>query len=204
VDTIGIWIAAILTIAIYSFLFKENKMFTFAEHLFLGLAVGHAAVLGYQNVINSAVNPLVQKGQMMWLVPLLGGALLFTRLFPPYAWLSRIPLGFMMGVAAGLSLKRAIDSEFWAQAAATVNLGLTSLDNVIYLVTVVAVLVYFFFGVSEKSPGGAAVMSVGKLGQYLMMIAFGASLGSTIMARLSLVIGRLQFLFGTWIPILPK
>jgi hypothetical protein len=191
-----------LTIAIYSFLFKENRLFTFAEHLFLGLAVGHAAVLGYQNVINSAINPLVQKGQIIWLLPLLGGLLLLTRLFPSYAWLSRIPLGFMMGVAAGLSLKRAIDSEFWAQATATTTLGLTSLDNIIYVVTVLAVLVYFFFGVSEKSPGGAAVLSAGKLGQYLMMIAFGASLGSTIMARLSLVIGRLQFLFGTWIPIL--
>ncbi len=201
-NTLGVWIAAILTIAIYSFLFKENKLFTFAEHLFLGLAVGHAAVLGYQNVMNSAVNPLVQKGQIIWLLPLLGGALLLTRVFPSYAWLSRIPLGFMMGVAAGLSLKRAIDSEFWAQAAATTSLGLTSFDNVIYVITVLAVLAYFFFGVSEKSPGGAVVMNIGKLGQYLMMIAFGASLGSTIMARLSLVIGRLQFLFGTWIPIL--
>ena len=201
-NSIGVWIGAFLTIAVYSFLFKENKLFTFAEHLFLGLAVGHAAVLGWQNVINSAINPLVQKGQLIWLLPLLGGALLLTRVFPSWSWLSRAPLGFMMGVAAGLSLKRAIDSEFWAQAAATTSLGLTSFDNIFYVVTVVAVLVYFFFGVSEKSAFGGVVAKIGVLGQYLMMIAFGASLGSTIMARLSLVIDRLQYLFGTWIPIL--
>lgn len=199
---IGVWIAAILTIAIYSFLFKENPLFTFAEHLFLGLATGHAMVLGYRNVLEGAWNPLVQKGQWLWIFPLVGGAMLLMRLIPSVQWVSRIPLGFMMGVAAGLSLKRAIDSEFWRQVTATMDYSLTNPDNIIYVVIVISVLAYFFFGVPEKSKVGSVVMKFAVLGQYAMMIAFGASLGSTIMARLSLVIGRLQFLFGTWLPIL--
>ena len=201
-NNVGVWVGAVLTIAIYSYLFKENKVFEITEHLFLGLATGHAMVLGYQNVVNDAITPLIKKGDVLWIFPLIGGALLLMRLLPKVAWVSRIPLGFMMGVAAGLSLNRAIDSEFWRQVKATMGLSLTSLDSWIYLVTVVAVLTYFFFGVSDKSKGGAAVIKVGVVGQYLMMVAFGASLGSTIMARLSLVIGRLQYLFGTWLGLL--
>lgn len=203
-QTLGVWIAAFLTLAIYSFLYKENPLSVFAEHLFLGIATGHAMVIGYQNVINMAWNPLTQKGEQLWIFPLIGGVLLLMRLVPSVAWVSRIPLGFMMGVAAGLSLKRAIDSEFWRQMRSTAAYSLTTFDNIFYVVTVIAVLAYFFFGVSDKSKHGAIISKVGKFGQYVMMIAFGASLGATIMARLSLVIARLQFLFGVWIPILPK
>ena len=200
-ETIGIWIAAILTIAVYSFLFKENALFTLTEHLFLGLATGHAMVIGYQNVVNDAVVPLVRKGQFLWAFPLLGGALLLMRLVPRVSWVSRIPLGFMMGVAAGLSLKRAIDSEFWRQVDATMVYAPVTVDNIIYVVTVLTVLAYFFFGVSTKTKRGLFIIKAGMVGQYLMMVAFGAALGAAIMGRISLVISRFQFLFGVWLPI---
>jgi len=34
------------------------------------------------------------------------------------------------------------------------------------------------------------------------MISFGASFGYTVMARVSLLIGRLQFLLGDWLQII--
>ena len=42
------------------------------------------------------------------------------------------------------------------------------------------------------------------LGRWLMMIAFGAMFGSTVMARLSLFIGRLWYLFAEWIHLIPQ
>jgi len=35
------------------------------------------------------------------------------------------------------------------------------------------------------------------------MIAFGASFGYTVMGRLSLLIGRINYLFQDWIPLIP-
>ena len=201
---IGVWIAALCTIAIYSFLYKENPLFTFAEHLFLGLSVGVSMCNGYQSIMSDAIRPIQDKGQWQLLVAIVGGLLLLTRFVPKISWTSRLTMGYMMGVAAGLSLNRAIDSEFWRQMKATMNLDILSANGLLYVVTVISVLAYFFFGASKEQKIGGLVVKAGVLGQYLMMIAFGASLGSTIMARLSLVISRLQFLFGTWIPILPK
>ena len=37
---IGVWIAVGLTLCIYSFLYKDNPFFKFAEHLFVGVSVG--------------------------------------------------------------------------------------------------------------------------------------------------------------------
>jgi hypothetical protein len=68
------------------------------------------------------------------------------------------------------------------------------------LVGVSAVLVYFFFSVEHSGVIGA----VSRIGIWFLMVAFGASFGFTIMARISLLIGRMQFLLGDWLNILPQ
>jgi hypothetical protein len=69
------------------------------------------------------------------------------------------------------------------------------LDLLIILVGVVTVLVYFFFSVEHTGPVGVA----SKIGIWFLMISFGASFGYTIMARLSLLIGRVGFLIEDWL-----
>ena len=66
------------------------------------------------------------------------------------------------------------------------------------LIGVVAVLVYFFFSVEHTGTVGA----VSRVGIWFLMVAFGASFGFTIMARISLLIGRMQFLLGDWLHML--
>lgn len=202
----GVWIAAFFTLAIYSFLYGDNPLYKFSEHLFVGLGAAHMAVMGWESMYQRAWTPLYTKGEWWWSGAIIGGIMLLTRWFKPVQWLSRIPLGFMMGVAAGLSARSAIDAQFWRQIASTVGTKLliagkttSSLNNILYLVIVLTTLAYFLFAFNDKSSFGRGIKGVGMFGQYMMMIAFGASLGSTIMARLSLVIGRLDFLVKTWL-----
>ncbi len=90
-------------------------------------------------------------------------------------------------------------------------LPLTSVNNVIFVVCVASTLTYFFFTVTARinptDPGivqglKRVLMATSEVGKWAMMIGFGASFGTTVMARISLFIGRLQFLFGEWIHIL--
>jgi len=41
-----------------------------------------------------------------------------------------------------------------------------------------------------------------RIGRMFLMIAFGASFGYTVMARISLLIGRFYFLLGDWLRLL--
>jgi hypothetical protein len=63
----------------------------------------------------------------------------------------------------------------------------SSLNTIIILVGVSSVLFYFFFSVEHTGPGKA----VARTGILFLMIAFGAAFGYTVMARMSLLIGRL-------------
>lgn len=195
---LGVWIAAIATLSMYSYLYKDNPFFKIGEHIFIAIAAGHTVVMGWQTIRGTAVTPMLQKGEYMWLVPLLGGLLLYTRFFKGIGWISRFPLGFLMGVGAAITLRGQLESSFIRQITGTM-VPLNSLDNVVMVVGSVATLVYFFFSVQSQR-GGIAQIAV--LGRWTMMIAFGAAYGNTVMARMSLLIGRMQFLFGTWIKLI--
>jgi hypothetical protein len=63
----------------------------------------------------------------------------------------------------------------------------SSLNTIIILIGVSSVLFYFFFSVEHTGPGKI----VARTGIMFLMIAFGAAFGYTVMARMSLLIGRL-------------
>ena len=63
----------------------------------------------------------------------------------------------------------------------------SSLNAIIILIGVSSVLFYFFFSVEHTGPGKI----VARTGILFLMISFGAAFGYTVMARMSLLIGRL-------------
>jgi hypothetical protein len=48
---LSVWIAALLTLAVFSFLYKDNPLYKFAEHLFVGVSAGYYIVLNLWTVI---------------------------------------------------------------------------------------------------------------------------------------------------------
>jgi hypothetical protein len=67
-------------------------------------------------------------------------------------------------------------------------------SNLVIVGGVLCGLVYFFF--SKEHTGAFGRMS--RVGIWVLMVAFGASFGYTVMARISLLIGRIEFL-RSWV-----
>jgi hypothetical protein len=205
-EIVGATLAGILTLAIFSFLYKDNAFYKFAEHLFVGVAAGYYVSIQFRNVfVPNLWDPLI-AGDLWSFVPLILGLLLFARLVPKASWLSRWPMGAMIGAYAGLSLIGFLQGDLIEQVRANlVSLKVTypetgelnafaSFNNFLLIVGVLTTLVYFFFSLEHKGPVGV----ISKIGIYFLMISFGASYGFTVMARISLLIGRLEFLFWEW------
>jgi hypothetical protein len=64
-------------------------------------------------------------------------------------------------------------------------------NNIIIFITLISVMSYFFFSIAHKRP---VIAGTAQAGRWLLMIAFGAIFGNTVMARVSLLIDRMQFL----------
>jgi len=206
---IGIWIAAFLTLGIFSFLYKDNPVYKLCEHLFVGVSAGYYVVLTYFSVVRpNLLDPLFTdfggNRHFLLLIPFALGVLLFSRFFPKGEWLSRWSIALILGVYPALRITGFGQGDFVEQIHGTIlplwvsgNLGET-IGNWILIGGLVTTLIFFFFSKEHKGAlGGTA-----RVGVYFLMVSFGASYGYTVMARISLLIGRVMFLLHDWLGIL--
>jgi hypothetical protein len=209
-EALGIITAAGLTLALYSFLYQDNPVYRFAEHLFVGVAAAYVFGLTWYQVLYGEL--VVRFGQLggasgtgasgWWiLAPTVLGLLMLTRLSSRGAWLSRISFAFVVGLGAGFTIPRYISSFVLAQLEPTlrpVTWSWDGLNLLVILVGVLAVLVYFFFSIEHRG----VIKGASRVGIYFLMVSFGASFGYTVMGRLSLLIGRMTFLMQDWLHIM--
>ena len=211
-ELIGIWIAALLTLCIYSFLYRDNPFYRFAEHLFVGVSVGYGIVLTiHQGFIPFAWNPIakaITQQQLvgLWrLIPIGIGALFFTRLVPTHGWLIRYPIAILIGVGSGLAIPNVMRADIFQQVHGTLvpfaQIHAGELDAfqifgaILMLIGVISTLTYFFFSVEHRG----AIGGVSKIGIVFLMIGFGSAFGNTVMGRVSLLIQRIDFLLNGWL-----
>ncbi len=208
-ETIGLWVAALFTIGIYSFLYKENPLYRLAEHLVIGISLGYFIVISYMRVLEPRlIEPISNGEQGAWLllIPAILGILYITRFFPKVAWLSRYPMAFLMGAGMGvgfpLSMKAQVLRQLEASLIPLYKTGMSweiVLGNVVMVLGTLAALIYFFFSKPHK---GLFFGTGSKIGIWVIMVGFGATFGFTVMGRISLLIGRIQFLLGDWLHII--
>ena len=217
-----IWVSALLTLAIYSYLYRDNPVYKFAEYLFVGLAAGYYFTIYWRNtLVPNLFNPLGAGPQsfeyLKYVIPSFLGLLMLTRFVPKVGWLSRWPIGFMVGAFAGLAVignaqgdlisqvqanllpvfePGALDSISQATGISGKFIGtLWFFGNLLLIVGLLTTLVFFFFSLEHKGPVGQTA----KVGVYFLMLSFGASFGFTVMSRISLLLDRLRFLYGDWL-----
>ena len=211
-EVLGIWVAAFFTLCIYSFLYRDNPFYRFAEHLFVGLSVGYGIVISiHDGLIELAWDPFweaVTKREFMGLVkliPIAIGLLFFSRLVPKYSWLIRYPIAILIGIGSGLAIPNVMEASIFRQVHGTLTpfgqihagaLGPFEIFGVILmLVGVICTLTYFFFSIEHRG----AVGGISKVGIIFLMVGFGSAFGNTVMGRVSLLIQRVDFLLHDWL-----
>jgi hypothetical protein len=199
VARLALYIAAILTLMVFSFpIFGESRFWRFAEYTFLGAAAGYYVVFGLVT-LGGQVSDLLYKSRYANIIGLVLGALVLAAYSKKASLvaISRWPIALLIGVGTGAAVRAYIDAQLVRQIQATIlppwtGNPLTSISNVVVIVLVVCCSTYFF--VTREHRGLLQIPT--RLGRYGLMIAFGAIFGSFVVTRISLVIGRLQFLLS--------
>ena len=217
VTTLTAWIGAFCTLGLYSVLHKENKIYRLFEHLFLGLATGYMVALSWNDVLLPKWwKPMWEKSEWWYILALIPGIMYYFIYSRKHNWIARLVIGFFLGVASGQAFK-AFVNDTWPQIAtsfkpimphdaipaaadhpAIAALSVPdAINNVLFMFILICVLSYFFFSFEQKHP---VLNASAKLGRWLLMFTFGAIFGSTIMARLALLIDRMDFLLNDFGP----
>jgi len=224
-ENISIFLAGIATLAIFSFIIKENKLYRFFEHIFIGIASAWGIVLTFKNFLYPIIlSPLLgldripfpdgtyaeqyNNYNLLFLIPITFGLLYYTIYSARFAWLAQIAIGISLGAAGGLSFQ-GFFNQMLPQIESSMKplvvfnstgeflLG-SSLDNIIYVVTLLLVMTYFFFTFKKIGTNDSIQISA----RSMLMICFGAYFGSTVMARMALLVERIDFLLGDFASVL--
>ncbi len=195
-SSIGNWIAAALTVAVFSIIFKESELYYFAEQLFVGCSAGYGVAVTIGNRVKpTVIVDILEKGKWNYVVPIILGLLIYFRFSKQYQWLARYPISFSVGAGAGVVLTKTWKPMFLDQIAATVvplkdPTSSGYINALLLFIGVVCTLSFFLFTVEPKG----ITKHASRIGRITMMLAFGSAFGTTVMARVSLFLARVQFM----------
>ena len=185
----AVWIGAFVTLAVFSYLIKDNCIYRIVQHAALGVAVGIALIVAWQQVLKPRWwDPIYaafsRQGDMigaLWLLALIPGSLWYFQLSKKYFWASTFISGLFIGTAAGLAFKDQM-LRIMPQIADSIKLlnpfagpeGFTwakffiSLNGLIVLAGMLTTLLYFFFSI--KSEGNRLTEKAMRVGRIMIMI----------------------------------
>jgi hypothetical protein len=191
-------VAGGLTLAILSFLYRDNPVYRLAESLLIGVSIGYTLVIVWTTTLMDLLfRPLFGDSDWPLLIPLLLGLLMFSRFHSKTNPLSRIPIAVMIGSGAGIAIPVMLEARTLRQMSATMgpllgSNGAPDISALVVLLGVITTLSYFYFSREHKGTLGTAA----KIGTWFLMLFFGTTFGYTVMSRMSTFIGRMEFLLS--------
>ena len=228
-NTIGLWLAAFFTLAIFSFLYRDNPAYRLAEAVIIGVSAAYWGVIGFwdtlvpklfgaltPNLIHDQVLPSLPaptNGQVVAMYFALAlGLMLLMRLAPKGGWISLWPIAFIIGVTAGLKIVSHVESDLVAQSVATFKPLVKPIVGAeggwMLWPTIWASLANILLVVGVLCCLTYFFFSVdhkgvagraARIGIMYLMITFGAAFGFTVMGRVALLAARIEFLFDDWL-----
>ena len=178
--TVGVWVAAVLTLCIFSFLYRDNPFYKLAESVLVGVSAAYWMVVAYWDVLipnlfgklwpswiqswaMPGLSPQHDEYWFAYFVPLGLGIMLLWRLAPRGGWIGVWPLAFSIGAIAGLRLVAYFQADFLSQIRSGIipfamykdsQIDIErSIENVVLVAGTLACLVVFLLLV--RAQGGA-------------------------------------------------
>jgi hypothetical protein len=213
-DLIWMLVSLLLTLLVLSYLFGDNPVFRVTTYIFVGIAAGYVAtIVIYQVIWPRLLRPILVGGlgeRIFALIPLLLGILLLARLFPEISPMGTLPMSYLVGLGAAITIGGSILGTIFGQSKGTFALfnlsagtvpgsviGSLVMGSLVLLGTITS-LVYFQFTASQKAqqPVQRAqwVEVLSRIGQVFIVITLGALFAGVYLAAIAALVDRVSFI----------
>lgn len=194
------WVAAAVTVGVWSYFVGEGRIFRLAQYLLAGLATGYLLVIAVREIlVPQLFAPLVDDPAQ----PLLWVALAFVAVVVCVRWVpssvAALPIAVLVAGTAAFALAGAVVGTVLPQVGAGMiapsetPFGLA--NGLISMVITVLVAAAFMHGTRPGRVGASAAAT----GRWLLLGGIGGWLGFLVVSRLALLVDRLHFLLGDWL-----
>ena len=188
--TLEAFIAFAMVLCVWSYLYRENLFSRTATTITIAISTVHAFMYNYTNAWRLAVVPLME-GDILYIIPIILGLLLFARLSSKYSWLASYSYSVSLGIGTGATLStlfsgnvaRLIVNTAYAPWNVPGTFGFIS--GLILFVGTVLAITYWIFTKEATGLFGYGV----RLGRWFLMISIGYLYAEDVVWAQSLFVG---------------
>jgi hypothetical protein len=203
--TAATWVAAVVTVAVWSYFAGAHRVFRLSQYLLAGLATGFLVLVAVREVLwPLLVAPLLADpaaDPVPWIGLVLVGMLVGARWLPPVA--GSVPIAVLVAATAAFALGGAVVGTLLPQVGASVvpvAAGPRDVVNGLISGAITALVLFgFLHGVRRGRASGIAAGT----GRWLLLGGIGGWLGFLLVSRLALLVDRVGFLLGDWLGLVP-
>jgi hypothetical protein len=192
---LGVWIAAILSVAYLSASYKDSILSRLAFETTVGAGIGHYLLSALVTVQDGIIEPAI-SGDLVAITMVVLGVMLLMRLWPKYSWISRYPSSVFFGVGAGVTVASGVSAMILGQITGTI-LDFPSLvsqptqfiGSIFLVVGILCILSYFIFTVKR----GGLLRYPQHFGKLLLMYLFASYTNLWTIGGMQLVAEQIIF-----------
>jgi hypothetical protein len=218
-ELLSAFVSFIVTVLILSYLFGDNPLFRATVYVFIGVSAGYVTAIAWHQVIlpqllqpifTGAVFSNVWQASLLF-VPLIGSGLLLTKVSPRLSKIGQVPMAFLVGVGAAVTIGGAVLGTLLPQIDATfggfdvglavsrgANLVFMIINGALILLGVIGTLAYFHYGARRSADGSVKrnflINILSGVGRIYIAITFGVLFAGVYMAALTALIERMDSL----------
>ena len=190
-------LSTITTFGLYMILSGvDSPWFAFAEHAFVGTAIGLSVVLSTDYLLRTVFPKILADPIGNWptIISVILGFMMILRVNKSTVQYARLPITIATAAGIAISVRATIFSGIINQIRATILplMGLETwwdlVTNLTVVLSVIFVFTYYFYTTELKGP----LKQANTIGRWILYLAFGVLFAQTYMGRLGLLLGRLQ------------
>lgn len=201
--TVATWVAALVTVGVWSYFVGGRRVFRLAQYLLAGLLTGYLGLLAIREVlVPQLVVPLARDpaGEpLLWLGALLCLGLVAGRWLPPSV--PAIPVALLVAATAAFALGGAVVGTLLPQLGATIVTPQSAPGDLLSAALAAVITVLVLFGFLHGTRRGRVTGAVASTGRWLMVAGLGGWIGFLLVSRLAVLLERIGFLLGDWLGI---
>ena len=186
IEIVASLLSVIITLSALSFLWKENVFYRYIEHIYVGFAAAHALIMAFNYLQNRTITPLIQ-GDLMLIIPLIMGLMLFLKFFKSTEHFSRWPLALLIGGQIGLNVAAKVSGNLINQIIGTM-LPLSNISNIVIVIGVITGVAHFLF--TKNIVANKTIDYVTRTGRIIVLTYLAATFAQVTLTRLTVSAGR--------------
>ncbi len=197
-EAIGLFVGAIVTLIIFTYLLGDNPLYRWVLALVVGSGAGYALAITLNFLYRWRLQSVSgELPPVIAIPPLVLGILLLLKGFPKLARWGELPMGFILGIGAAVAISGAVWGTILPQLLATAAPFATAADGSAFiegffiLIGVLLSLLTFSpraFGMHPRSPLVARLAR--RLGWAFVTVALAVAFAGALTSALTLFIER--------------